>query len=70
MSTRKMLDRLYAALKYFQQEPKNLKILFFIWRDLEAKGLADIGELTRQAWFEIDLHWADLIFLDNISWLW
>ena len=70
MSAREMQDRINAALKYFEQEQKISKNLRFISRDLEVKGLPDIGELTGQAWFEADLHWADLIFLDNISCLW
>lgn len=70
MSAREMQDRINAALKYFEQDPLNLSNLRFISRDLETKGLPDIGDLTGQAWFEADLNWADLIFLDNISCLW
>ena len=70
MAAREMQDRIHAASKYFKQDPKTIFDLRFISRDLETKGLPDIGDLTGQAWFESDLQWADLIFFDNISCLW
>ena len=47
-----MQDRINAALKYCEQEQKNLENFRFVSRDPKAKGLPDIGELTRQAWFD------------------
>ena len=47
-----MQDRINAALKYCEQEPKNLENFRFVSRDPKAKGLPDIGELTGQAWFD------------------
>jgi RecA-family ATPase len=70
MSAREMQDRTHAASKYFKQDPKTIFDLRFISRDLETKGLPDIGDPDGQAWFESDLQWADLIFLDNMSCLW
>ncbi|MGB2534048.1 MAG: AAA family ATPase [Candidatus Puniceispirillum sp.] len=65
MSTGEMQERVNAAAKYFgSAAPNNLRLLC---HDREEGGLPDIGDEDEQYWFEEDIMWADLIFLDNLS---
>jgi len=70
MSSAEMQNRITAVAAYFEKDPDKLTNLRFLCRDLEEKGLPDIGHETGQDWFDKDVRWADLIFLDNISCLW
>lgn len=70
MSTNEMQERVKATSKYFSLEPHEVTNLRLICRDREETGLPDIGNETGQEWFERDVEWSDVIFLDNISCLW
>ena len=65
MSTTEMQERVEAAAQYFGEgAPENLRLLC---HDREEAGLPDIGSEEGQDWFEKDIMWADVIFLDNLS---
>lgn len=65
MSTTEMQQRVDAAVQYFgESAPDNLRLLC---HDREEAGLPDIGSEEGQDWFENDIMWADVIFLDNLS---
>jgi len=65
MTTAEMQGRVEAAAQYFGHDaPSNLRLLC---HDREEGGLPDIGDEDSQYWFEEDIMWADLIFLDNLS---
>ena len=65
MSTTEMQERVEAAAQYFEETaPENLRLLC---HDREEAGLPDIGSEDGQDWFEEDIMWADVIFLDNLS---
>ena len=60
-----MKGRVEAAAQYFDHDaPINLRLLC---HDREESGLPDIGDEDSQYWYEDDIMWADLIFLDNLS---
>lgn len=65
MSTDEMQERIAAAAVYFDSNiPENLRLLC---HDRVEGGLPDIGDIEGQRWFEKDILWADVIFLDNLS---
>lgn len=65
MSTVEMQERVHATAKYFG--PKTPNKLRLLCHDREEKGLPDIGDEDGQYWYEEDIKWADIIFLDNLS---
>lgn len=70
MSTNEMQERVDAAAQYFGKDPNQIKTLRLLCHDQQERGLPDIGDEDGQLWFQPDIDWADLIFLDNISCLW
>jgi RecA-family ATPase len=69
MSATEMQSRAQAAAQYFGCGANNIENFRLICHDLED-GLPDIGNDEGQDWFEKDVQWANIIFLDNISCLW
>ena len=69
MSAAEMQSRAQAAAQYFGCDANDIENFRLICHDLED-GLPDIGSDEGQDWFERDVQWADIIFLDNISCLW
>jgi RecA-family ATPase len=69
MSATEMQSRAQAAAQYFGCNADDIENFRLICHDLED-GLPDIGSDEGQDWFERDVQWADIIFLDNISCLW
>ena len=69
MSTNEMQERVDASAKYFDRDPTYITNLRLLCHDQQERS-SRYRRRGRTLWFQPDIDWAELIFLDNISCLW